>query len=82
MRIWEYELQDVEGLHARPACMMASVVYHHESKVCVRCQSKIADGSDVLELIGLDARCGDRIAVEVSGEDEEETLEALKQVFR
>lgn len=81
MKTWEYEIQDLEGLHVRPACMVASAVRQYHSNVLVHGSSKTADGKDVLELLSLEARCGDRIVVEVSGEDEEEALEALKQVF-
>lgn len=81
MKTWEYEIQDLEGLHVRPACQIASAVMQRHSNVLVHQASKTADGKNVLELLGLGARRGDRIIVEVSGEDEEETLEALKHVF-
>lgn len=81
MKTWECELRDPEGLHARPACMVASVAFHHHSQITISCQSKTASGNDIMELIGLGAGYGDRLMIEVCGEDEEETLEALKEVL-
>lgn len=81
MKTWDCEIRDLEGLHARPACMMASVARKYHADVLVRCQSKEADGKDVMKLLDLNARYGDHMIVEVSGEDEDDALDALKQVF-
>ena len=63
-----YTLTDPMGLHMRPA-------------VVIRCGTRSADAKSILNVMALAAKCGETVTIEVSGEDEEATLQELREFF-
>jgi PTS hybrid protein len=63
----------VEGFHARPATEFAKACTGVAAVVKVR-------GDSVLSLMTLGAKQGDRLLIQVSGEQEETLLEQLKSI--
>ena len=71
-----YTLTDPMGLHMRPAGVMAK-----PCSVVIRCGTRSADAKSILNVMALAAKCGETVTIEVSGEDEEATLQELREFF-
>ena len=69
------------GLHARPASRLVKLARKFSSSIHLRCNNQIANARSVLHLLLLCATMGTTIQVEVAGEDEEQALQAIQQVF-
>lgn len=78
MKKFDYVIQDQTGIHARPAGLLVKEVKKYESKVTVRKDGKVAPADSIIGLMGLGARQGDRLEVEVSGSDEEAACAGLE----
>ncbi|MEI6648927.1 MAG: HPr family phosphocarrier protein [Actinomycetes bacterium] len=73
------------GLHARPAALFAASA---KSSGCSVRLSKVVngevstpvDGASVLRVMTLGVKCGDEILVEVTGESEDATVQALRAI--
>ena len=68
------------GIHARPAALIASFCVGLKSSVKITCNGKTASGSDVLQILSLEAKKGDVLEVTIEGSDENEQLDKLKQL--
>ena len=73
-----YTLTDPMGLHMRPAGMMAKRLAETPCSVVIRCGTRSADAKSILNVMALAAKCGETVTIEVSGEDEEATLQELR----
>ena len=49
--------------------------------VVIRCGTRSADAKSILNVMALAAKCGETVTIEVSGEDEEATLQELREFF-
>lgn len=78
---WEYTILDPEGLHARPASKLIMTAMKFQSDIRVSLYHNSADAKNILEVLALGANRNDTILVQVSGEDEEEALEAVKMTL-
>ena len=81
MREFRYVDEDNNGLHARPAGMLASVCKGFDSEIKVLADGKEADGKRLLSLMSLGAKCGTELHFKINGTDEEEAERALKEHF-
>ena len=86
MQSFEYTLNCVGGLHARPAGAIVSAAKHFSSDVLIRKLSpdgpKEADGKRLISVMSLGARKGDTITFLINGPDEREAAEKLHNVCR
>ena len=69
------------GVHARPCALLAQCCVKFKSIVTVKANGKTADGRNVLELLALNAGEGDTLTLQVNGDDEEQTLEAVRDII-
>ena len=81
MQEFTHVIADAAGLHARPVTQVVAAAMAWQSAVSVSCRGRSAAGTDLMGLMGLDARCGDELAVHVEGPDEDEAAKALRAVF-
>lgn len=81
MKTFEYTITDEVGIHARPAGMLVKEAKKYSSKVVVNKDGKSAEATKLMALMGLAVKCGQTVKVEVSGEDEETAVEAMKLFF-
>ncbi len=65
------------GIHARPAALLAQLCVSLSSSVTIFCNGKEASGNNVLEILSLKAKKGDRLRITVEGSKEEEDLEKV-----
>ena len=78
---YQYTVTDPSGLHARPATLIAACCMNHKSSVHMVNERLFIDAGDVLAVMGLYAKHGQKIMFYIDGEDEEETLADLKSTL-
>lgn len=78
---FSHVIDDAEGLHARPVARVCAAAGAWESAVTVTCRGVSASASDLMALMGLCARKGDKLEIRVEGPDEEPCASALREVF-
>lgn len=76
-----YLVTNPMGVHARPCALFAQCCVNFKSAVTVETKGKTADGRNCLELLDLKAQKGDTLTVQVTGEDEDLALEAVRSVI-
>jgi phosphotransferase system HPr (HPr) family protein len=64
-------------MHARPAAFLAQTCVGLTSQITIRCGQKTANGSDVLQLLGLHATDGSILEITADGGDEDAALDEL-----
>lgn len=81
MKTWEYQIKDLEGLHARPASKLVMAARKWQSSIQISCNDNRADAKDILSVMALGARMGDHIVVDIDGDDQEKALESVIMVL-
>lgn len=81
MKEFYYTVKDPVGIHARPAGMLAKRAKEFSSEIMIEKDGKSASATRLMSVMGLCIRCGDRIRVTVSGEDEETAARELERFF-
>jgi phosphotransferase system HPr (HPr) family protein len=71
-----------EGLHARPAARLVLLARTFKARIDLKCGGKIANARNILSLLLLCAAVGTAINLEISGEDEEQAMEAFEGAFK
>jgi phosphocarrier protein HPr len=66
-----------EGLHARPADLLARTALKFRSQIQVQCRNERVDAKSTLNLLILGATQGTEIIIEAEGDDAQEAVEAL-----
>ena len=82
MKQFTYRIEDPNGMHARPAGMLATFVKKFASDVRVRAGEKEADGKRLLSLMSLGAVHGSELTFFITGEDEEKAARELEAFCR
>jgi phosphocarrier protein HPr len=71
-----------EGLHLRPAAILAKTADCFESAITVCCNGCEAEAKSALSLILLEASYGNEITVIAKGHDAVGAMAAIKQLFK
>lgn len=82
MKEFTYVITDKEGIHARPAGELVKLAKTFTSTVSVIKEAKKADAKKVFGLMGLGAKQGMEITVQVEGDDEEAAAAALETFLK
>ena len=82
MKEFTYEIEDPNGMHARPAGRLATFSKQFSSQIRVRCGEREADAKRLLALMSLGATHGTTLFFFVSGDDENDAYEALMRFCR
>ena len=69
------------GLHMRPAGVMAKRLAETPCSVVIRSGTRSTDARSILNAMALAGKCGATGSMEGSGEDEEATLQELREFF-
>ncbi len=77
-----YKVKDPQGMHARPAGIIAAKAKEYRSDAKVTLGKETIDMKKVLPLMGLQVKCGDELSVSVQGEDEDQAAEAIRDVLK
>ena len=82
MKEFDFTVKNEEGLHARPAGILAKEAKKYESTVSISNEKgKTADVRKLISVMALGVKCGQDIKVTVEGPDEETVFEEVKQFF-
>lgn len=82
MKQFTYQITDPNGMHARPAGMLATFAKRFHSDVRVKNGEKEADGKRLLSLMSLGATNGTELIFCITGEDEELCAQELERYCR
>lgn len=69
------------GLHARAAAKFVSTASKFESTIKVTKDEREVDGKSIMSVMMLAASCGTTVAISVDGPDEQEALDAIKELI-
>tara|TARA_R110001592_G_scaffold52649_10_gene161419 strand:- start:17106 stop:17375 length:270 start_codon:yes stop_codon:yes gene_type:complete len=69
------------GLHARAAAKFVSTATSFESKIKISKDDRTVDGKSIMSVMMLAASCGTTINIETNGPDEQEALQAIKDLI-
>lgn len=70
-----------QGLHARPADLLAREARRWQSRIELVGGANRADGKSILELLTLAAEAGTRLVIEATGPDADEAVAAIGLLF-
>jgi phosphocarrier protein len=70
-----------QGLHARPADMLAREARRWQSRIELVADAQRVDGKSILDVLTLAAEAGTRLVVEATGPDARQALEAIGSLF-
>lgn len=79
MKQLTYRIEDTNGMHARPAGLLATFSKRFDSEIRVRANGKEADAKRLLSLMSLGASHGTLLEITVTGEDEQSAADALSE---
>ena len=74
-------VQNKKGIHARPAAMIVRVTNRFKSEIFFEKDEEQVNGKSIMGLMMLAAGRGSKIKVSVQGEDADELLNDLEQLF-
>jgi len=75
------EVKNRLGLHARAAALLVQTVSRFSSEVKISKDGQVVDGRSIIGLLTLGAAKGSRVRVEAKGNDAEESLKAIEELF-
>ena len=82
MKEFEYVIRDKVGIHARPAGLLAKKAKEFKSEITLEKGGKSAAASKLMAVMALGVKCGDRVTVKISGEDEDTASAEMEKFFR
>ncbi len=75
------EIKNRLGLHARAAALLVQTVSRFSSEVKISKDGQVVDGRSIIGLLTLGAAKGSRVRVEAKGNDAQESLKAIEELF-
>ncbi|MCR5638964.1 MAG: HPr family phosphocarrier protein [Lachnospiraceae bacterium] len=81
MKVFNYVVKNPYGLHARPAALIAQACISFKSIVTIETEEAKASGSDVLQILRLQAKQGSNLKISIDGPDEDEVEKKLLEVL-
>ena len=81
MQNFSYVIKDEVGIHARPAGLLVKEAKKYKKKKKIVKGEKSADAAKLMMVMSLGVKCGEEVAVEVEGEDEETACKEMKAFF-
>ncbi len=69
------------GLHARSAATIVRELSKFKSRVTLKKGETVVDGKSILDIITLDCPRGSRVHVKITGDDADEAMKALTELF-
>ena len=77
----EVEVRNPDGLHMRPAMQFVDVASQFNSNIEVSNGEYTVDGKSIMQVTMLAATCGTKLLIKATGEDAEEAVKALQELF-
>ena len=77
----EVQIINKLGLHARPAAMLVKTTNKFKSEILIKKNDMEVNAKSILGVMMLAAEFGSRLGLTVAGEDAEEALQAVLELF-
>ncbi len=78
MKKFEFIVKEKVGIHAIPATRLVKAVSEYKSNIHIEKNGKIADAKNLMEIMSLGVRCGEKIILKMEGPDEDKASIELK----
>ncbi len=78
--VFNVEIKNSLGLHARPAAMFVQTASTFESEILVEKNGDMVNGKSLMGLLMLAAGCGSILKIIIAGEDSEEARKAITKL--
>lgn len=83
MQEFEYTIKDPVGVHARPAGVLIKTAGAFKCDIALFAKDqKISLKGSIFQLLGLGIRCGEKIKISCSGDDEVQAAQQLQTVLQ
>ena len=82
MKQYVHTVKDPQGIHARPAGVLAKMVKPLESKVVIWKGDKSAEAKKLMAVMGLGVKQNDEVKVTIEGPTEEADAAAIENFFK
>ncbi|TQI66034.1 HPr family phosphocarrier protein [Clostridium sp. KNHs216] len=79
MKQFTHTVKDKVGIHARPAAQLARALAPYKSTVLIERNGERVSAKKGIAIMGLAIKYGETVSFIVEGEDETETLSALRE---
>jgi phosphocarrier protein HPr len=76
------DVTNKKGIHARPASLLARTASQFDAEVLIELGEQVVSGKDVLGILSLEALCGSKIRLMVSGPDAKEAGGELEELIK
>ena len=77
-----HTVKDPNGIHARPAGLLAKEALRYQSEITVKVGERYANMKGLFSMMSLAVKAGDSITISVSGKDEEEAARAIQEYLQ
>lgn len=81
MVTFTYTIRQRQGLHARPVAMICAFANSYEGTVRVSTPTRTVLATDVMGVMGMDARQGDELRFTIDGKDEQSAAMHLRSIL-
>ncbi len=82
MKSFKYTIKTEVGVHVKPAGQLSAAAEKYMSKIFITKGDASADATKLLAVMSLKLVKGDKITVNVIGEDEEHAVEGIKTFIK
>ncbi len=77
-----YTITDEQGIHARPAGLLAKEAQKFTSAITINKGEKTADAKKLFALMKLSVKKGEELVITVDGEDEKDATSAIESFLK
>jgi len=78
----ELKVENSQGVHARPSCLIVKTAMKYKSKITLEKDSNVVDAKSMMSILTLFAVYESKIKLTVEGEDEQEAADAIEKLFK
>ncbi|SET65585.1 phosphocarrier protein [Natronincola peptidivorans] len=75
------EITTEVGLHARPAAALVKESNKYKSEIILVYNGKTANCKSIISIMSLQAKQGESVTFQITGEDEKEAIEGIVSLF-
>ena len=77
----DFTIPNVLGLHARAAAKLNSIACRYNASLQVKKDTKAVDARNIMGLLTLGAAKGNIVTISVEGEEEQQAMAAVRELF-
>ena len=81
MKIFQYQIKETNGIHARPAGLLVQEAKKYNSKIMLHVNGKSAEATKLMAIMGLGIKQDHTVKITVEGADEEEACRGMEEFF-